>query len=80
MNKIISFLKGSNHYKYLIGGILIGLLSMHAWTAIYSTTAVASCIELKNKLKGCYWDWIDWLLMVGGGGITAICILGLAFC
>ena len=46
--------------------------SVNAWTAIYSTTAVASCIELKNKIKGCYWDWIDWLLMIAGGGIAAI--------
>ena len=72
MKKIISFLKESNRYKHLIGGILIGLLSMHAWTAIYSTMATASCLELKDKLKRCYWDWLDWLLMVGGGGIAAI--------
>lgn len=72
MKKILSFLKGSNRYKYLIGGILIGLLSMHTWTAIYSTIAVASCLELKNKLRGCYWDWLDWILTILGGSIASL--------
>ncbi len=72
MNKIISFLKESNRYKHLIGGLLVGLFALSSWTAIYSAVIAASCLEFKDKLKGCYWDWIDWLLMVGGGGITAI--------
>ena len=72
MKKILSLLKGSNRYKYLIGGILIGLLSMHAWTAIYSTMATASCLELKNKLRGSYWDWLDWILTILGGGIASL--------
>lgn len=72
MNKIISFLKESNRYKHLIGGLLVGLFAMSSWTAIYSAVVVASCLELMDKLKDYYWDWPDWLLMVGGGGIAAI--------
>ena len=67
MKKIISFLKESNRYKHLIGGLLVGLFALSSWTAIYSAVIAASCLEFKDKLKGC-----DWLLMVGGGGITAI--------
>ena len=53
MNKIISFLKESNRYKHLIGGFIVGLLALTPWAAIYAA-AVASCLELKDKLKGCY--------------------------
>lgn len=72
MNNIISFLKESNRYKHLIGGLLVGLFAMSSWTAIYSAVIAASCLELKNKLKGYYWDWFDWLTTVVGGGIAAI--------
>lgn len=72
MNKIISFLKESNRYKHLIGGLLVGLFAMSSWTAIYSAIVAASCLELKDKLKGYCWDWFDWLLTVIGGGIAAI--------
>lgn len=72
MNKIISFLKESNRYKHLLGGLVIGILALSPWTAIYSAIVAASCLELKDKLKGCYWDWFDWLLMIAGGGIASI--------
>jgi hypothetical protein len=72
MNKIISFLKESNRYKHLIGGFFVGLLALTPWTAIYAAAVAASCLELKDKLKGCYWDWLDWILTVVGGGIAAI--------
>ena len=72
MNKIISFLKESDRYKHLIGGFIVGLLALTPWTAIYAAVVAASCLELKNKLKGCYWDWLDWILTVVGGGIAAI--------
>lgn len=72
MNKIISFLKESNRYKHLLGGLVIGILALSPWTAIYSATVAASCLELKDKLKGCYWDWLDWLLTLVGGAVAAI--------
>lgn len=59
MNKIISFLKKSNRYKHLIGGLLVGLCALSPWAAIYSAIIAASCLELKDKLHGCPWDWID---------------------
>lgn len=67
MNKIISFLKESNRYKHLFGGLIVGLLALTPWTAIYASVVAASCLELKDKLRGNYWDWIDWALTVAGG-------------
>ena len=72
MNKIISILKESDRYKHLIGGCIVGLLALTPWTAIYAAAVAASCLELKDKLKGCYWDWLDWILTLVGGGIAAI--------
>lgn len=72
MNKIISFLKESDRYKHLIGGFIVGLLALTPWTAIYAAAVAASCLELKDKFKGCYWDWLDWILTLVGGGIAAI--------
>lgn len=72
MEKIISFLKESNRYKHLIGGLLVGLLALTPWAAIYSAAVAASCLELKDKLKGYYRDWFDWLMTIVGGGIAAI--------
>ena len=56
MNKIFSFLKKSNRYKHLIGGLLVGLCALSTWPAIYSAIIAASCLELKDKLHGCQWD------------------------
>ena len=67
MNKIISFLKESNRYKHLIGGLLVGLCAMSPWGAVWSAVVAASCLELKDKLHGCTWDWTDWTCTVIGG-------------
>ena len=58
MNKIIEFLKQSNRYKHLIGGLLVGFAALNPWTALYASIIAASCLELKDKLKGGLWDWI----------------------
>ena len=55
MNKIIEFLKQSNRYKHLIGGLLVGILAFTPWTALYAAAVAASCLELKDKLKGGLW-------------------------
>lgn len=72
MEKILLFLKTSNRYKHLIGGFLVGLLAFGVLPALYSATVAASCLELKDKLHGCYWDWLDWILTVAGGAIAAV--------
>ena len=70
MNKIFSFLKKSNRYMHLIGGLLVGLCALSTWPAIYSAIVAASCLELKDKLHGCQCDWIDWACTVLGGIIA----------
>ena len=71
MNKIISFLKQSNRYKHLVGGFIVGICALSPWSALYSAAVAASCLELKDVLHGCRWDWIDWLLTVFGGCLSA---------
>ena len=46
---------------HLIGGLLVRLLALSPWAVIYSTIIAASCLELKDKLHGCPWDWLDGL-------------------
>ena len=60
MNKIIEFLKQSNRYKHLIGGLLVGILAFTPWTALYAAAVAASCLEL------------DWSLTVIGGILSAL--------
>lgn len=71
-SKLKSFLMESNRYKHLIGGLLVGLCALSPWAAIYSAIIAASCLELKDKLHGCPWDWIDWACTVFGGFIAMI--------
>ncbi len=72
MNKIISFLSESNRYKHLVGGFIVGLCALSPWTAIYSAIVAASCLELKDRLHGNKWDWIDWLCTAFGGIIAML--------
>ncbi len=72
MNKIISFLRQSNRYKHLVGGLLVGLCALSPWTAVYSAVIAASCLELKDRLHGCPWDWIDWICTTFGGIIAMV--------
>ena len=54
MKKVIKWLKESNRYKHLIGGVLIGS---------------ATALELKDKMWGGKADIVDWGLTVGGVAI-----------
>lgn len=68
MNKLIKFLKESNHYKHLIGGFIIGLLSLgNLWTCLLSVSGVAGALEFKDRAHGGAWDWIDFAITVCGG-------------
>lgn len=77
MDKIIDFLKQSSRYKHLIGGFIVGLCALSPYGAVYSAVVEASCLELKDKLRGCRWDWLNWLVAVAGGGIAALIHLAL---
>lgn len=69
---MIEFLKQSNRLKHLIGGFIVGLVALNWWSAIYATIVAASCLELKDKLYGNKWDWVDWALTLAGGYVASI--------
>lgn len=66
MKKFIEWIKGSNRWKHLIGGILIGLGADSNYCATYAGIGVAAALELKDKLWGGKWDWTDFGMTVGG--------------
>jgi len=77
MDRIILFLKTSNRYKHLLGGFIVGLPALSAFAAIYAAIVAASCLELKDRLHGCQWDWLDWTLTVLGGIAASLVWLAL---
>lgn len=70
MNKIVEWFYESNRWKHLIGGFLVGLIGLNWWTALYSGIVAAGCLELKDKLWGAKWDWIDFTVTVVGAVIA----------
>lgn len=74
---MIKWIKESNRWKHLIGGILIGVGANSTYCAAYATVGVASALELKDKLWDGKWDWIDWILTIIGGAIGYSLRLGI---
>lgn len=66
---IIEWLKTSNRWKHLVGGLIIGLGSDNWYCALYAGIGVASALELKDRLWGGEWDWIDLTLTATGSVI-----------
>jgi hypothetical protein len=66
MKKVITWLKESNRYKHLIGGMAIGFISDDWYCAGLSGVGIASALEYKDKTYGGLWDWADWALTVAG--------------
>lgn len=69
MKNIIQFFKDSNHYKHLIGGFILGLLSNSIYCAILTGSSVAAALEYKDKLWGGKFDWIDLIITLIGTGL-----------
>lgn len=66
MRKILTWLKQSNRYKHLIGGLLIGAFADSDYCAAYAGVGVAASLEYKDKAHGCEWDWTDFSITVLG--------------
>ena len=63
----MSWLSESNRWKHLVGGMIIGILSLGNWyTAALAGVGVSSALEFKDKLWGGRWDWIDWICTIAG--------------
>lgn len=66
MKKVIIWLKTSNRWKYVLGGIAIGAGANDWYCAMYAGCGIAAALKLKDRLWGGKWDWIDLGLTVGG--------------
>ena len=64
MKKVIKWLKESNRYKHLIGGVLVGGGANSLYCAAYAGIGIATALELKDKMWGGKADIIDWGLTV----------------
>lgn len=69
MRKIKDFLTTSNHWKHLVGGVVVGAGANGLYCAAYAGIGVAGALELKDKLYGNKWDWVDFSLTIGGVAI-----------
>ena len=49
----------SNHYKHLIGGAMLGLLSCNAYSAILVGGVAGGCLEFKDECYGNSWSCED---------------------
>lgn len=64
--KVIEYLTKSNRWKHLLGGVILGVGANDWYCAEYTGIAVAGVLELKDKLYGNWWDWIDFVLTLVG--------------
>ena len=74
MKKLIEWLRMSNRWKHLVGGLIIGIFAFGWFTAMYAGVFTAGALEYKDKAYGSKWDWIDFGLTVAGA------ILGWLIC
>lgn len=69
MRKLFKWLKESNRYKHLLGGIAIGAFANSLYCAAYAGVGVATALELKDKLWGGKFDIVDLSLTLVGTAI-----------
>lgn len=69
MKKLFTWLKESNRYKHLLGGIAIGVFANSLYCAAYAGVGVAAALELKDKLWGGKFDLVDMSLTLAGVAI-----------
>lgn len=77
--KLFNWLRESNRYKHLIGGIILGMV-----LTIFSAIGAAGGLEYKDKEYGNRWDWIDFGITCLGGVIgqtlTIVILLIVKYC
>ncbi len=69
MRKLFTWLKESNRYKHLLGGIAIGAFANSFYCAAYTGIGVATALELKDKMWGGKFDLVDLSLTLAGVAI-----------
>lgn len=60
--KAEAWLKESNRLKHLVLGVGIGVLSDSGYCAALAGTCTAGAMEVKDKMHGGEFDWIDFAL------------------
>lgn len=66
----MSWITKSHRHQHLMGGIIIGILSLGQWyTALISGLGIASALEFKDVTWKGDWDWIDWIMTIAGVSI-----------
>lgn len=79
MKKIITWLKESHRLTHFGGGFLIGFLSDDNYCAALAGGGVAGALELKDKLWGGKFDWVDLGMTLAGtaaGRLTRYAVCG----
>lgn len=66
MKKVLDWLKASNRWKHIAGGMAIGLISDDWYCATLAGAGIASALEYKDYAHGGLWDWVDWSLTIVG--------------
>lgn len=69
MKKLFTWLKESNRYKHLLGGVAIGAFANSLYCAAYAGIGVATALELKDKMWGGKFDLVDLSLTLAGVAI-----------
>ena len=66
----MSWITDSHRWQHLVGGIVIGLLSIGCWyTALLAGVGIASALEFKDRSWGGRWDWVDWIMTIAGAAL-----------
>ena len=69
IKKFWEWLKSSHRLLHFLIGIVVGFGANGVYCAIYTGFGVSITSELKDKLWGGIWDWIDFSLTLGGVAI-----------
>lgn len=78
IKKITDWFKKSHRWLHILIGLLIGFGAMSIYCAAYAGIGVAVTSELKDKLWGGIWDWVDFILTIVGVAIGYV-VHGLIF-
>lgn len=62
---LIEWVKAYNRWKYIVGGLLIGLCAFGWHCAAYTSVVAATCLEYKNWAYGRKWNWVNFALAIG---------------
>ena len=62
MKKLLDWLRESNRWKHLLGGLVLGLLANGWYCALLCGASVGGALELKDRQWGGRPDCVDFLL------------------